>query len=133
MRFCSREKQCLSNQIESLVEQILKRKQADPGVNVSELEQKIDQLVYQLYGLTAEEIAIVEGRGGTGKSEGEITKVSETFVISEITSETPTYTAAPVHRPTLRRNLPRAAETGTNLSRKGFPCRYSRISCGSGR
>jgi hypothetical protein len=27
------------------------------------LEAEIDQLVYQLYGLTPEEIAVVEGRG----------------------------------------------------------------------
>lgn len=36
-------------------------KQANPAANTSALEGEIDRLVYQLYGLTAEEIAIVEG------------------------------------------------------------------------
>ena len=31
-------------------------------VNVKELERQIDQMVYKLYGLTAEEIAVVEGQ-----------------------------------------------------------------------
>lgn len=31
------------------------------GTDTSSLEHEIDQLVYQLYGLTNEEIAIVEG------------------------------------------------------------------------
>lgn len=30
---------------------------------VKELEHQVDQLVYQLYGLTPEEIAVVEGTG----------------------------------------------------------------------
>ena len=47
--------------IESLVVQILAAKAADPAADVSALEHRIDQLVYQLYGLTPEEIAVVEG------------------------------------------------------------------------
>ena len=31
------------------------------GVDTSELEWEIDRLVYELYGLTSEEIAVVEG------------------------------------------------------------------------
>ena len=31
------------------------------GVDTSELEQEIDRLVYELYGLTSEEIAVVDG------------------------------------------------------------------------
>lgn len=46
--------------IEALVEEILARKQADPGAAVTDLEAQIDQLVYQLYGLTPKEIALVE-------------------------------------------------------------------------
>jgi hypothetical protein len=43
--------------IAALVQQIL----ADPGSpNVSRLEAEIDRLVYRLYDLTADEIAIVE-------------------------------------------------------------------------
>ncbi|WP_281054627.1 hypothetical protein [Treponema saccharophilum] len=37
-------------------------KKADSSANTSEMEHKIDELVYKLYGLTPEEIAIVEGR-----------------------------------------------------------------------
>ena len=33
------------------------------GSGTSALEQKIDEMVYKLYGLTEEEIAIVEGKG----------------------------------------------------------------------
>jgi hypothetical protein len=43
-----------------LVDQILAAKRANPAADVSALEGEIDQLVYRLYGLTAEEIAIVE-------------------------------------------------------------------------
>ena len=44
-----------------LVDQILDAKRTDPVAEVSELEKKIDQIVYSLYGLADEEIAIVEG------------------------------------------------------------------------
>lgn len=47
-------------QIENLVNQVLKGKQND--CDTSALEQEIDSLVYQLYGLTEEEIQIVEGQ-----------------------------------------------------------------------
>ena len=46
--------------IEILVNQILDAKDTDPNANVSELENEIDQIVYLLYDLTPEEIAIVE-------------------------------------------------------------------------
>lgn len=45
----------------ALVDQILVAKKADPKTDTSSLEKQIDQLVYQLYGLTEAEIAIVEG------------------------------------------------------------------------
>ena len=41
---------------------ILSTKDTDPSADTSELETEIDQLIYSLYGLTNEEIAIVEGR-----------------------------------------------------------------------
>ena len=44
-----------------LVDQILAAKDTNPDADVSELEKQIDQIVYFLYGLTDEEIAIVEG------------------------------------------------------------------------
>lgn len=43
-----------------LVNKILAAKRADPAADISALEAEIDQLVYQLYGLTSEEIALVE-------------------------------------------------------------------------
>ena len=44
----------------NLVDQILAAKKHDTEANTSVLERKIDRLVYALYGLTEEEIAIVE-------------------------------------------------------------------------
>lgn len=48
--------------VEDLVARILAARRADPAADVSALEREIDQLVYRLYGLTAEEIAIVEDK-----------------------------------------------------------------------
>ena len=45
--------------ISKLVNQILAAKQANPNADVSDLENEIDQIVYSLYCLTADEIAIV--------------------------------------------------------------------------
>jgi adenine-specific DNA-methyltransferase len=45
----------------SLVDQILSAKQANPQADTSPLEREIDMLVYRLYGLTEDEIRIVEG------------------------------------------------------------------------
>ena len=44
-----------------LVDEILAAKKGDRNADTSELEKAIDDLVYQLYGLTEEEIKIVEG------------------------------------------------------------------------
>jgi adenine-specific DNA-methyltransferase len=41
--------------------QLLYPKKSDLKADTSELEKAIDQLVYKLYGLTEEEIKIVEG------------------------------------------------------------------------
>jgi len=46
--------------IADLVDHILAAKRDDPDADVSALEREIDQLMYKLYGLTAEEIQIVE-------------------------------------------------------------------------
>ena len=43
-----------------LVDQILVAKRADPDADVSQLENEIDQVVYSLYNLTPDEVAIVE-------------------------------------------------------------------------
>jgi adenine-specific DNA-methyltransferase len=45
----------------NLVEKILKAKASNPVADTTALEHEIDQQVYNLYGLTPEEIAIVEG------------------------------------------------------------------------
>ena len=43
-----------------LVEEIISKKKDDSTTDTTLLEKQIDQLVYQLYGLTEEEIKIVE-------------------------------------------------------------------------
>ena len=48
-------------QFVSVADIILSTKKRDPEANTTTLERKIDQLVYQLYGLTPKVIAIVEG------------------------------------------------------------------------
>ena len=48
----------------SLVGKILAAKQCDAETDTTVLEREIDRLVYELYGLTADEIAIVEQSGG---------------------------------------------------------------------
>ena len=45
----------------TLVDKILAAKAKDAQADTSELESQIDALVYDLYGLTEEEIAVVEG------------------------------------------------------------------------
>jgi hypothetical protein len=49
-----------SERLENLVTEILAQKQADPKADTSELETAIDALVYELYDLTAAEIALIE-------------------------------------------------------------------------
>ena len=45
-----------------LVDEIIEAKKQNPNADTGKLECKIDELVYQLYGLTDEEIRIVEGK-----------------------------------------------------------------------
>jgi hypothetical protein len=47
--------------VERLVERILSGKARDAETDTSALEREIDELVYALYGLTPEEIKLVEG------------------------------------------------------------------------
>ena len=47
--------------VERLVDRILAAKQRDAEADTSALEREIDELVYALYGLTPEEIKLVEG------------------------------------------------------------------------
>jgi hypothetical protein len=46
--------------LEPLVNEIITTKKQNPSADTSLLENQIDQLVYQLYGLTEEEIKIIE-------------------------------------------------------------------------
>lgn len=48
--------------IDCIVEKILSAKKQNPAADTSPQEREIDQLVYKLYDLTPEEIAIVEGK-----------------------------------------------------------------------
>lgn len=56
----------ISNNIHAKVNQILALKKQNPSTDTSALENEIDQLVYALYDLTPEEIAIVEGKAEQG-------------------------------------------------------------------
>jgi len=47
--------------VTDLVKKILAAKKRDSQADTTELEQEIDHFVYELYGLSKEEIAIVEG------------------------------------------------------------------------
>ena len=46
-----------------LVDHIIATKSADPSANTVELEKQIDRLMYELYGLSEEEVGAVEGSG----------------------------------------------------------------------
>lgn len=52
-----------------LLDRILQAKAANPSADTSALEAEIDRLVYQLYGLTDEEIAVVEGSSPSPEGE----------------------------------------------------------------
>ena len=65
--------QPLVTQIEAQVNDVLAAKKSSPNADTSKLEAKIDQLVYQLYDLTDEEIAIVE-RASARSSSAETTE-----------------------------------------------------------
>ena len=49
------------SEIVSLVDEISQKKQLNPQADTTAEEREIDRLVYDLYGLTEDEIAIVEG------------------------------------------------------------------------
>jgi type II restriction/modification system DNA methylase subunit YeeA len=50
-----------TNILESIVNEVIEVKKQNPSADTTDLETQIDQLVYQLYELTDEEIKIVEG------------------------------------------------------------------------
>ena len=54
-------KEVVEKEINNLVDQILEKKKENSDADTSNLEKQIDQMVYELYGLTEEEIEVVEG------------------------------------------------------------------------
>ena len=48
------------NEFINLVDEIMMRKSENPNSNTSEMEHKIDRLVYDLYCLTEDEISLIE-------------------------------------------------------------------------
>ena len=48
------------NQLDNIVDRILNAKGNNPSTDTSSLEQQIDLLVYKLYGLTYDEVLIVD-------------------------------------------------------------------------
>ena len=46
----------------NIADQILTAKKQNPQADTSNLENQIDQLVYQLYGLTDDEVKIIEDK-----------------------------------------------------------------------
>lgn len=66
LRLLKHADEAINNQEElaKKVDQILTAKEDNPEADTSDLEAQIDQLVYELYGLSEEEIEIVEGSLG---------------------------------------------------------------------
>ena len=52
----------IADEIIALVDKILESKAKDSNTNTSELESKIDSLVYKLYGLSDDEINLIESK-----------------------------------------------------------------------
>ena len=52
----------MENKIINKIDEILKIKNKNSNEDVSKIEWEIDKLVYELYGLTEEEINIIENR-----------------------------------------------------------------------
>jgi hypothetical protein len=50
------------SQIAALVERILTARKTNPSVDISLIEREIDLIVYSLYGLTVDEVAVIDDR-----------------------------------------------------------------------
>jgi len=57
----TQQNQPIADQIVKLVDQILSIKKQNPDADTSQLEKEIDQLIYNLYDMTQEEIQVIEG------------------------------------------------------------------------
>jgi hypothetical protein len=60
--------QSVSVALKRIVDKILAAKQRDAGADTRALEREIDESVYALYGLTPEEIRLVEASGKSWES-----------------------------------------------------------------
>ena len=54
----------------ALVDRILAAKKRNPAADTSALEREIDEKVYRLYGLTDDEIRVIEGKDKEGEGGG---------------------------------------------------------------
>jgi hypothetical protein len=54
--------QRLENEISDLVKNVMEHKKQNPSADTTDIEHQIDQLIYQLYDLSEEEIRVVENR-----------------------------------------------------------------------
>ncbi len=97
----------VQDKLSELAKMILAAKKADPAADTTKLEDEIDELVYDLYGLTPEEKEIVKAsvsRGGaaTVASDEEETKESEDAVASGSHKKT-SKASAPTTKPNKKR------------------------------
>lgn len=60
------------NLLSSYVDQILAAKKANPSADTSDLERKIDCLVYELYGLTNGEVKIIDPEAVVSGADGDL-------------------------------------------------------------
>ena len=83
-------------QISTLVDKVLAAKARESDADTSALEAEIDQLVYKIYGLTDDEIAIVEGRNETKQEpQGETARRPAASPRRRIQSPAPAPTESP--------------------------------------
>ena len=80
------------------VDQILAFKAKDVHADTSDLEAKIDALVYKLYGLTEEEIAVVEQASGSGEKKTKVKGEGEGAKAEKVAEVKPVKTAAKATR-----------------------------------
>ena len=50
----------IQNKLENLVDNVMSAKQSDPSTDTTVLENEIDFMVYKLYGLTYDEVLVVD-------------------------------------------------------------------------
>ena len=73
-------------------------KAKDDEADTSDLEAKIDALVYKLYGLTEEEIAVVEQASGSGEKKAKVKGEGEGAKAEKVVEVKPVKTVAKAKR-----------------------------------